>query len=904
MVSLIIYSIKSALCLTVLYLPFSLFLRNEKRHRLNRIVLLSILAVSFIIPSIHIEWNNASVMSISTNSARIGEMTTDYLDNALSQTPMVQNGQESTGKIQSGINENAITAYTGNTEKDIASPQEQNEGKSMLPLILVMVYIIGTISVFLLRTIQIISLHLYIHRDCIWKRRLDDNATIYCHKGDIQPFSWMRSIVIGEKDASEPSYNAVVAHERAHVSCHHSADIIVMAIAETLQWFNPVLWMLRHDLCAIHEYEADEHVLRQGTQMKEYQLLLVSRLAKPHFLTVANGFSHTSLKSRIIMMLKDKSRRWTICKYLYIIPASTFALIAFASPKIEAIATEMEESRKDIVERIKESIKIPILEADDRADKDTEDLDLDNLKSVKAISTASSQDLTMAGKGQKMSLRNGYTVAFTNMHNDESTDYRLSVVDGNGNITDSKIIGQDSPKAVFAIESRACNAPDTLLTFDISEARDVDNWSLNRHYKVWTNSWLIKVNECHIDRNGKIHIGRTYMTSVGVNNPSDDESKQKTYPRGLLKHADLYKTTSSDKSSGDYTDTKRGMANQLSQKLRNEKVYTHADEAPVYNGSKRDIQESIGNILRADNRVKVRFIVRSDGTVTDVHCIGTLTAEQNKRVEDIFYTMPKWRPAKIDGKPVSMAMTMPLDWMSDKQHVTDPTRFLYSLYSSCIYALTPHGESIESNIRNAYFTDDMLSRMGNDIEKTLLDNSETDSWAERTLNVQPLEMNWYMVEYGKALFTKKAEYKHVAVHLAINNGRYVIDNILTSPLKDNNIRKYISSLIFDRDDMKPHELPSFKTLPDSTTNTFMRNVEGLGDRMAEITFMVYSDGSIGKVNIIDIKAKDEEPIEDIVKQRMKDKLESIKWKPGTAYGVATNTRMSMIATNTGGYLIR
>ena len=40
----------------------------------------------------------------------------------------------------------------------------------------------------------------------------------------------------------------------------------------------------------------------------------------------------------------------------------------------------MEESRKEIVERIKESIKIPILEADDKADKDTEDLDLDNLK--------------------------------------------------------------------------------------------------------------------------------------------------------------------------------------------------------------------------------------------------------------------------------------------------------------------------------------------------------------------------------------------------------------------------------------------------------------------------------------------------------------------------------------------
>lgn len=117
MVSLIIYSVKSALCLTILYLPFSLFLRNEKRHRLNRIVLLSILAVSFIIPSIHIEWNNASVMNISTNSARIGEITTEYLDNALSQTQMIQNDNENIGKQESDRNENVITAYTGGYRK-------------------------------------------------------------------------------------------------------------------------------------------------------------------------------------------------------------------------------------------------------------------------------------------------------------------------------------------------------------------------------------------------------------------------------------------------------------------------------------------------------------------------------------------------------------------------------------------------------------------------------------------------------------------------------------------------------------------------------------------------------------------------------------------------------------------
>ena len=33
-----------------------------------------------------------------------------------------------------------------------------------------------------------------------------------------------------------------------------------------LQWFNPAMWLLRVELRAVHEYEADEQVLRCGGQ--------------------------------------------------------------------------------------------------------------------------------------------------------------------------------------------------------------------------------------------------------------------------------------------------------------------------------------------------------------------------------------------------------------------------------------------------------------------------------------------------------------------------------------------------------------------------------------------------------------------------------------------------------------
>ena len=56
MSAVLLYSIKSAIVLSMLYLPYMLMLRRESFFRFNRMVLLSILLLSLVLPLCNIPW--------------------------------------------------------------------------------------------------------------------------------------------------------------------------------------------------------------------------------------------------------------------------------------------------------------------------------------------------------------------------------------------------------------------------------------------------------------------------------------------------------------------------------------------------------------------------------------------------------------------------------------------------------------------------------------------------------------------------------------------------------------------------------------------------------------------------------------------------------------------------------
>ena len=167
-----------------------------------------------------------------------------------------------------------------------------------------------------------------------------EKVTLIVHDHDIAPFSWMKYIVISQKDLDENG-REILIHELAHIQNRHSWDLLVADICIFFQWFNPASWLLKQELQNIHEYEADETVIEKGVDAKQYQLLLIKKAVGTRLYSMANSFNHSKLKKRITMMLKEKSNPWARLKYLYILPVAAIAVTAFARPEISETAEEI-----------------------------------------------------------------------------------------------------------------------------------------------------------------------------------------------------------------------------------------------------------------------------------------------------------------------------------------------------------------------------------------------------------------------------------------------------------------------------------------------------------------------------------------------------------------------------------
>ena len=180
-------------------------------------------------------------------------------------------------------------------------------------------------------------------------RTLEGGETLVITDAEIAPFSWMKYIVLSREDY-ESGYTQILTHEKAHIELRHSWDILFVDMITVLQWFNPAMWMLKADLRAIHEFEADDAVLRSGADIKEYQYLLIRKAVSKSGYSVANSFNHSTLKARITMMLNKKSSRMGAWKALYVLPLVGISLAATAETKVDYQYEPQETFKARIVE--------------------------------------------------------------------------------------------------------------------------------------------------------------------------------------------------------------------------------------------------------------------------------------------------------------------------------------------------------------------------------------------------------------------------------------------------------------------------------------------------------------------------------------------------------------------------
>lgn len=297
-----VYIIKVAVLQTVFYLTYKLLLSRESFHAFNRGVLLTMQAAALLLPLLHITLETPAPVHQTI---------------ALAEATFVQTATVADGD---GVGLTFIQVLT-------------------------LVWIAGFVLLLVRSVVSLVRLMMLLRSGRLCETC---GTLVTVVSGDTAPFSWFNRIVISLKDYLS-GVREIVIHEQAHVSHHHSVDIALCNTIIMFCWFSPAAWLLRAELRDVHEYEADDAVLRQGVDASGYQLLLIRKAVGERLFAMANNLNQTNLKKRITMMKMKKSNPWNRVKAAIVLPLAAVSVIVFATPAAIKMAGEVAQESGKVV---------------------------------------------------------------------------------------------------------------------------------------------------------------------------------------------------------------------------------------------------------------------------------------------------------------------------------------------------------------------------------------------------------------------------------------------------------------------------------------------------------------------------------------------------------------------------
>ena len=395
----LVYILKSAACLAVFYLFYKLLMSRDTFHRFNRFALLGLLVLSSLLP----------LVEASVNSPAAVQETMLTLEQLLLLADIQPEGESMAAATPS-----ATVLWL----------------RAAL-----LVYLTGIVFFIVRNLCSLARLGRLIRQgkrealDSYLPDRKEKNVRLVVHDHDIAPFSWMHWIVIARKDLEENG-REILIHELAHIRNRHSWDLLLADLCIFVQWFNPAAWLLKQELQNIHEYEADETVLREGVNARNYQMLLIKKAVGTRLYSMANSFNHSSLKKRITMMLKEKSNPWARAKYLYILPLAALAVTAFARPEVSAVADEI-SAVKVIAPAVHDSIQ-PNVQTAVAAPSSALDQMPEFPGGMEALNTYLRNNIRYPQEAQKAGIQGRVVIEF--------------VISKDGSITDAEVVESVDPQ--------------------------------------------------------------------------------------------------------------------------------------------------------------------------------------------------------------------------------------------------------------------------------------------------------------------------------------------------------------------------------------------------------------------------------------------------------------------------
>ena len=287
MEALLIYQVKVAVLVAVLFGGYRLLLGRETFHRFNRLVLITIALLSFVLPLFHITRQAVSYEKPS-----------------------------------------AVEEKTEMVVSDMDTTAAQNSAPVNLFAILLVLYGAGVLFVLIKKGISVWTMSRIIRKG----RYADRSEGVDVIESDQipGPLNWMRFVIMPH-EWLESENASVWKHENLHAHRWHSLDLLMADIMTAFQWFNPVMILLRKEFELIHEFEADRAVIDSGANPKEYKLMLVNAVAASRGLAMTSWLKQSNLKKRIDMMDKKQSNGWNRLRVLFVPAIAYFFLFATAN---------------------------------------------------------------------------------------------------------------------------------------------------------------------------------------------------------------------------------------------------------------------------------------------------------------------------------------------------------------------------------------------------------------------------------------------------------------------------------------------------------------------------------------------------------------------------------------------
>lgn len=300
MSAFLIYILKVALLTAAFVLLYHILLRRDTFHRMARIVLVSSLFISYILPF--------CVITIHKPIALAENREMEVV-----QTPVTVPAAQDNQQAQPALQPSQVQMQP---QLQAVTTIGANHRQIGWIAITAVIYVLGVVILIALRLLSLQKVLRIIRRGQVSIER--DGCKIVISKDNVRPFSWMRSIVLPESQANLSWTSSVVRHEQSHVSHHHSAELLATDILSAFQWFNPAVWLLRHDLCCVQEFEADASVLESGLDKVEYEKSLLSIATGGLSIPLVNGLGESYLRTRIKMMNRKHSRKSSLLKLIYL----------------------------------------------------------------------------------------------------------------------------------------------------------------------------------------------------------------------------------------------------------------------------------------------------------------------------------------------------------------------------------------------------------------------------------------------------------------------------------------------------------------------------------------------------------------------------------------------------------